>query len=84
VQIALAGLKNAGFEAWTFETDGGTDANLLNGRGLECLNLSNGMMQPHTPSEHIAISDLEAMVGVTLSLVEAARTVSSEVGRIEV
>ena len=27
----------------------------------------------HTPDEHIAVSDLEAMVDVTLGLVEAAR-----------
>ena len=41
--------------------------------GLECVNLANGMMEIHTPDEHIAVADLEAMVDVTLALVDAAR-----------
>jgi di/tripeptidase len=31
------------------------------------------MAEIHTPAEHIAVADLEAMVEVTLALVEAAR-----------
>jgi di/tripeptidase len=31
------------------------------------------MKDIHTPDERIAVADLEAMVGVTLALVEAAR-----------
>ena len=31
------------------------------------------MAEIHTPDEHIAVADLEAMVDVTLGLVEAAR-----------
>ena len=31
------------------------------------------MMQVHTPAEHIAVSDLETMLDVTLELVDAAR-----------
>ena len=30
----------------------------------------------HTPDEHIAVADVEAMVGVTLALVEGARSVA--------
>ena len=37
------------------------------------VNLANGMSEIHTPHEHIAVADLEAMVDVTLGLVEAAR-----------
>ena len=39
---------------------------------LACLNLANGMMDIHTPDERIAVADLEAMVDVTLALVDAA------------
>jgi di/tripeptidase len=31
------------------------------------------MTQVHAPDEHIAVADLEAMLGVTLELVDAAR-----------
>ena len=31
------------------------------------------MTDIHTPDEHIAVADLEAMVDVTLALVDAAR-----------
>ena len=37
------------------------------------MNLANGMIDIHTSDERIAVADLEAMVDVTLALVEAAR-----------
>ena len=40
--------------------------------GFECANLANGMTDIHTPAEHIAVADLEAMVDVTCALVESA------------
>ena len=41
-----------------------------------CVNLANGMAEIHTPDEHIAVADLDAMVDVTLALVDAARAAS--------
>src|ERR671936_1228145 len=73
VQLAVAALQRSGFEP-RFETTGGAaDANVFNERGLECVNLANGMMDIHTPDERIAVDDLTAMVDVTLALVEVAR-----------
>ena len=46
---------------------------MFNARGLQCVNLANGMIDIHTPDERIAIDDLEHMVDVTLALVDAAR-----------
>ena len=37
------------------------------------MNLANGMMEIHTPDEHIAVADLEGMLEVTLALVDVAR-----------
>jgi di/tripeptidase len=34
------------------------------------------MAEIHTPDEHIAVADLEAMVDVTLALVDSARAAS--------
>jgi tripeptide aminopeptidase len=73
VRIASEGLAEAGFEPQTVLTGGAADANVFNERGLPTVNLANGMAEIHTPHEHIAVADLEAMVDVTLGLVEAAR-----------
>jgi di/tripeptidase len=37
------------------------------------VNLANGMADIHTPDERIAVADLDAMVDVTVALVDAAR-----------
>ena len=73
VRLAAAALERAGFEPSYALSGGGADANVFNARGLDCVNLANGMMEIHTPDEHIAVADLEAMVEVTLALVDAAR-----------
>ena len=62
-----------GFEPRFALSGGGADANVFNMRGLTCVNLANGMAEIHTPDEHIAVADLEAMVEVTLALVDAAQ-----------
>ena len=36
------------------------------------MNLANAMVDIHTPDERIAVADLEAMVDVTLALVDVA------------
>jgi tripeptide aminopeptidase len=72
VALAAEALRNAGFTPSYALSGGGADANVFNARGLSCLNLANGMAEIHTPDEHIAVADLETMVGVTLALVDAA------------
>ena len=72
VALAATALREAGFEPTYALSGGGADANVFNARGLACLNLANGMAEIHTPDEHIAVADLDAMVGVTLALVDAA------------
>ena len=78
--LAAEALKRCGYEA-TYELSGGAaDANVFNEHGIECVNLANGMTDIHTPNEHIAVADLEAMVDVTLALVDVAREVSDTSG----
>jgi tripeptide aminopeptidase len=73
VVLAANALERCGHEV-TYELSGGAaDANVFNEHGLQCVNLANGMTDIHTPNEHIAVADLEAMVDVTLALVDAAR-----------
>jgi len=72
VALAAEALSRCGHEV-VYELSGGAaDANVFNERGLECVNLANGMTDIHTPDEHIAVADLEGMVDVTVALVDAA------------
>jgi tripeptide aminopeptidase len=73
VRIAREALEQCGFLVHTTLSGGAADANVLNQRGIPTVNLGNGMAEIHTPEEHIAVADLEAMVDVTLGLVDAAR-----------
>ncbi len=74
VRLAARALEACGREPVYIESGGGADANVWNARGLECVNLCNGMAEIHTASEHIAAADLDAMLDVTLALIDAART----------
>src|SRR5438874_9852002 len=73
VQLAAAALERCGYEPSYGFSGGGADANVFNERGRRCVNLADGMVDIHTPDEHIAVEDLEAMVDVTVALVDTAR-----------
>ena len=51
---------------------GAAGANIFNERGLRCVNLTHGVYDFHSPNERVAVADLEAMVDVTVALVEDA------------
>jgi tripeptide aminopeptidase len=73
VRLAATALERAGYTPSYALSGGGADANVFNARGLQCVNLANGMMEIHTPDEHVSVADLEGMVEVTLELIAAAR-----------
>ena len=73
VRLAARALEASGREPVYIESGGGADANVWNARGLQCVNLCNGMAEIHTASEHIAAADLDAMLDITLALIDAAR-----------
>jgi tripeptide aminopeptidase len=73
VQLAAGALERCGFAPSYALSGGGADANVFNERGLSCVNLANGMTDIHTPDERITVEDLDAMVDVTLALVDSAR-----------
>jgi tripeptide aminopeptidase len=54
-------------------TGGGADSHIFNARGRPCLNLPNGMRAIHTPSEQIAVADVEGISRIVLALVKDAR-----------
>jgi len=51
---------------------GGCDANVLNRRGLEVVNLGTGMRDIHTTSEWLKVSDMVAAAEVTLAAIQLA------------
>jgi tripeptide aminopeptidase len=73
VRLAADGLERRGHEVRYGLSGGAADANVFNERGLRCLNLTHGVHDFHSPNERIAVADLEAMVDVTVSLIEGAR-----------
>jgi len=73
VRLAAVALERCGHKVTYALSGGGADANVFNERGRRCVNLANAMTDIHTPSERIAVADLEAMVDVTVALVEQAR-----------
>jgi tripeptide aminopeptidase len=72
-RLAATALERCGHEVTYALSGGGADANVFNEHGRRCLNIANGMTDIHTSNEHIAVADLDAMVDVTLALVDAAR-----------
>ncbi len=72
VVLAARALESCGVEVVYDRSGGAADANVFNEHGLQVVNLANGMIDIHTPDERIAVADLEAMVDVTLALVDAA------------
>jgi tripeptide aminopeptidase len=72
VRLAAGALERCGIQPSYGFSGGGADANVFNERGLQCVNLANGMTDIHTPDERIAVEDLDRMVDVTLALVEVA------------
>jgi tripeptide aminopeptidase len=74
VALAAQALERCGFSPSYARTGGGADANVFNERGIPCVTLANAMAEIHTPDEHIAVADVEAMVDVSLALLDGALT----------
>jgi tripeptide aminopeptidase len=70
--LAQQALERCGFAVTTVDGGGAADANVFNERGLRCVNLTSGVAHFHSPDEHVAVEDLEAMTQVTLALIDAA------------
>jgi tripeptide aminopeptidase len=72
IRLAADALARCGFEPRYGLSGGAADSNAFNEHGLQCVNISNGMTEIHTPDEHIAAADIDSMVDVTLALLDAA------------
>jgi tripeptide aminopeptidase len=73
VELVVNALAHCGHEVRYGLSGGAADANVFNERGLRCVNITHGVYDFHSPNERVAVADLEAMVDVTVALVEDAR-----------
>lgn len=62
VTCAFRAARSLGITPRLWTSGGGMDANVFNLRGLICVGLGIGTMDPHSPKEHIPVAQLETGV----------------------
>jgi tripeptide aminopeptidase len=72
MRLVRAAAARAGRTVESAGMGGGCDANILNQRGLEVVNLGTGMRDIHTTKEWLRVSDMVAAAAVTLAAIELA------------
>ena len=72
VRLGKAAVTAMGLEPSLLAAGGGSDANVLNARGLPTINLNAGMMRVHSPEEYLALDELERLCSLTLQLIRLA------------
>lgn len=70
VRAAARAIEGAGFEVKMLGYPGGSDANVLNQRGLPTVNLGIGTQDVHSPHESMPIQSLVDGVRIGLAIVE--------------
>ncbi len=69
VHLAKAALRDLGIESRLLTGGGGSDANILNARGLPTVNLDAGMMQVHSPDEYLPLCELQRLCALVLRVI---------------
>ncbi len=70
VQRAVRAGRRLGLNPRLAATGGGSDASVINGHGIRCVNLGVGMKNVHTTGEYIAIDHLVQDVKLILAIIE--------------
>jgi tripeptide aminopeptidase len=69
VRAVTQGIAAAGFDPQPLRYPGGSDANILNGRGLACVNLGLGYRNVHSLQEAMPIQCLVDSVSIGLAII---------------
>lgn len=72
MRLVRAAAARAGHTVESAGMGGGCDANILNRRGLEVVNLGTGMRDIHTTKEWLKVSEMAAAAAITLAAIELA------------
>ena len=79
VTLAEEALRACGYEPTRVASGGASDANELQARGRQVINLANGTERNHEPGERVSVAALEGMLDVALTL--AHRAAAAAAGR---
>jgi tripeptide aminopeptidase len=71
LRTARAALERIGVQPRPFADHGGSDANVLNARGIATVNLAGGNERAHEPGERISATALGATLELVLALLDA-------------
>ncbi|MDA8442336.1 MAG: M20/M25/M40 family metallo-hydrolase [Peptococcaceae bacterium] len=72
IALTIKAAQAIGVEPQVIRTGGGSDANVLNGRGLPTANLGIGMEKVHSTDEFIRVADLINLTRLLLAIVKLA------------
>lgn len=72
VRLSKAAVSALELEPRLLTGGGGSDANILNARGLPTVNLDAGMMQVHSPDEYLPLEELERLCALVLHMIVLA------------
>ncbi|MFF2482085.1 M20/M25/M40 family metallo-hydrolase [Paenibacillus sp. NPDC058071] len=72
VQVAQAAARAIGLEPRTFQSGGGSDANVFNGKGVPTVNLAVGYEHIHTTKEQIKIDSLVKIAELVVSIIQVS------------
>lgn len=72
VELAARSIKRLGLNPSYIATGGGSDVNVLNLKGLPCVNLAIGMEKLHTSEEYIAVESLTRAHQLLLEIIREA------------
>jgi len=73
VKLVDAAIRRAGLEPRLESTGGGSDTNIMSGKGLQAVTLAIGMTNVHTTSECIAIKDMEKTAELVTSIIQEVK-----------
>lgn len=73
VRLVADAARSLGHEVTLHASGGGSDGNIYNAAGIPCVVISTGMVEVHTPNEHIAIADMNACAELLLAAVQSFR-----------
>jgi tripeptide aminopeptidase len=70
IQNLYKSMIKVGLEPLPLNYKGGSDANILNNRGLQAVNLGIGAKNPHSYDEYIKVADMTVMVNLVYHLLK--------------
>lgn len=72
IKLAVSAIRKIGLEPKLRPTGGGSDTNIMNGKGLQAVTLAIGMTDVHTTSESIAIDDMKKTAELVAAIIQEA------------